>query len=58
MPSHDDTPIVTRLTGAGLAATDLLYVYDVSVGETRAMTIAEFITGLDALDAGVLAVDA
>jgi hypothetical protein len=55
MPSQDDTPIVLRLTGAGLAAGDLIYVYDVSAGGTRAMTIAEFITGLDALDAGVLA---
>ena len=55
MPSNDDTPIVTRLTGAGLAAGDLVYVFDVSAGESKAMTIAEFITGLDALDAGALA---
>lgn len=55
MPSNDDTPIVPRLLGAGLAATDLIYVYDVSERAPKAITIAELITGLDALDAGVLA---
>lgn len=58
MPTLDDAPIVPKITGANVAATDLIQIYDVSAQKPKTITIAEFILALDALDNGVLAEDA
>ncbi len=58
MPTLDDAPVVTRLTGASVAVGDLITIYDVSAQSSKTITIAELIIALDALDEGALAVDA
>lgn len=55
MPTLDDAPTIPKLTGANVAADDLIQIYDVSAQRPKAITIAELITALDALDSGVLA---
>lgn len=55
MPTLDDAPIVPQITGANVAATDLIQIYDVSAQKPKTITIAELILALDALDGGVLA---
>ena len=55
MPTLDDAPVVTKITGANVVATDLIQIYDVSEQKPKTITIAELILALDALDAGVLA---
>lgn len=55
MPTLDDAPVVPKLTGAGVALTDLVQIYDVSAQRPKTITIAELIVALDALDAGALA---
>ena len=57
MPTLDDAPTVPQLAGASVALTDLVQIYDVSAQRPKTITIAELIVALDALDAGVLAVD-
>ena len=55
MPTLDDAPTIENLAGASVATTDLIQIYDVSAQKAKTITIAELITALDALDAGVLA---
>jgi hypothetical protein len=55
MPTLDDAPIVPKLAGASVAATDLIQIYDVSAKQSKTITIAQLIVALDALDAGALA---
>lgn len=55
MPTLDDAPTVPKLAGAGVELTDLIQIYDMSAQRPKAITIAELIVALDALDAGVLA---
>lgn len=55
MPTLDDAPVVTKITGANVAANDLIQIYDVSAQKPKTITVAELILALDALDAGVLA---
>ena len=57
MPTLDDAPTVEALAGTSVTATDLIQIYDVSAQKAKTITIAELITALDALDAGVLAND-
>ena len=57
MPTLDDAPIVPKITGANVALTDLVQIYDVSAQKPKTITIAELIVALDALDASALAVD-
>jgi hypothetical protein len=55
MPTLDDAPVVTKITGANVVATDLIQIYDVSEQKPKTITIAELILALDALDDGILA---
>jgi hypothetical protein len=55
MPTLDDAPTIENLAGTSVTATDLVQIYDVSAQKAKTITIAELITALDALDAGVLA---
>jgi len=57
MPTLDDAPTVPKLTGASVALTDLVQIYDVSAQRPKTITIAQLIIALDALDGGVLAND-
>ena len=57
MPTLDDAPIVPKILGTDVAATDLIQIYDVSAQKPKTITIAELIIALDALDGGVLAND-
>jgi hypothetical protein len=54
-PSLDDAPVVHKITGADVAADDLIQIYDVSAQRPKTITIAQLIVALDALDAGALA---
>jgi hypothetical protein len=55
MPTLDDAPIIPKITGANVASTDLIQIYDVSAQKPKTITIAQLIIALDALDGGVLA---
>jgi hypothetical protein len=55
MPTLDDAPTIPKLTGAAVAADDLIQIYDASSRQPKTITVAELITALDALDSGVLA---
>ena len=55
MPTLDDAPIVPKITGADVAADDLIQIYDVSAQRPKTITLAQLIVALDALDAGALA---
>lgn len=58
MPTLEDCPTIPKLTGANVQLTDLVQIYDVSAQRPKAITIAELIVALDALDEGALAEDA
>lgn len=55
MPTLDDAPTIPKLTGATVAADDLIQIYDSSARQPKTITIAQLITALDSLDGGVLA---
>jgi hypothetical protein len=55
MPTLYDAPTIPKLTGAAVAADDLIQIYDTSSRQPKTITVAELITALDALDGGVLA---
>jgi hypothetical protein len=57
MPTLEDCPTIPKLAGADVALTDLVQIYDVSAQRPKAITIAQLIIALDALDDGALAVD-
>lgn len=55
MPTLEDCPTIPKLAGASVQLTDLVQIYDVSAQRPKAITIAQLIVALDALDAGALA---
>ena len=49
MPTLDDAPIVPKITGASVAAGDLVQIYDVSAQRPKTITMAELIVAITAL---------
>jgi hypothetical protein len=49
MPTLDDARVIETITGAEVALTDRMYLYDESGSKVKVITIAQLVAALDAL---------